>query len=128
MNGRRAKAARRAEPPPVVDGEAERLREFVAQAHDRLHKGDTDAAHELLHGALGSGVYDGDVPPLLGLAGFDEEFRRLCIAHGVRASFVALDPVTPGRLLSGGDAQLDGYVNGAMRLQCSPSGLHLGRR
>lgn len=112
MNGKQAKAERRAE-----RAEADRLRmvECVAQAHDRLHKDDVDAAHELLHQALGSGDVTTDVAPLAHVAIFDEEFRALCLRHGASASYVVEDPASPGRLLSGGHAGIDRLVNSAMR-------------
>lgn len=108
-----AKAARRPT-PPVVDPE------LVAQAHDRLHRDDVDGCHELLHAAMGSGAYTGDVAPLVTVIGFDAGFRELCTRHGIRASYVAIDAGHPrpdgaARLVSGGDAELDAHVTRAMR-------------
>lgn len=112
MSGKQAKAERR-----VERAEADRLRmvECCAQAHDRLHKDDVDAAHELLHQALGSGEIDTDVAPLAHVAIFDREFRDLCLRLGAKASYVVEDPAQAGRLLSGGDARVDRLVNSAIR-------------
>lgn len=106
MSGRRVKQARR---------EAA-LTEGIAQAHDRLHKGDVDDCHEILHQLLGSGYAESTVAPLTGTAiqQFDREFRDLCTRLGVRASFVVMDPEPRAdgahRLLSGGDAEIDRRV------------------
>lgn len=112
MSGRSAKAARRAE--------RERLDECVRQAHDQLHRDDVDACHELLHEALGQGEADVErVAPLAGLAQFDLAFRRLCLNHGVRAGYVAIDGERDSdgaaRLVSGGDGTLVALVDRAVR-------------
>lgn len=97
--------------------------ELVLQAHDRLHKGDVGAAHELIHAALGleEPTLD-DVAPLGQRARFDEAFRELCIREGVRASYVLIDRVESEgralnrvRLCSGGDGELCQIVDDAVR-------------
>jgi hypothetical protein len=93
------------------------MTEAVMQAHDRLHKEDIDGCHELLHQALEAGELDtGDVAPLADLAGFDADFRQICVRHNVRASFVAAQDVDERqRLLGGGNAQLAAFVGEALR-------------
>jgi hypothetical protein len=86
-------------------------------ADDRLHKDDVDGCHELLHQAMGTGEVKTDVAPLVPIADFDQAFRELCLRHGATASYVLAKP-TDGegqRLLSGGDAYLDGLVTRAVR-------------
>lgn len=106
MSGRSAKAARR--------DERERLVEHIAQAHDRLHKGDVEEAHELLHQALGSGEIDATVRPLSHRDKFDRAFRDLCVRHAVAASYILVDEIGGdgrARLLSGGDALLTSQLD-----------------
>lgn len=99
------------------------LDELVMQAHDRLHKDDVGAAHELLHAALGlEEPVMGDVAPLAQRQRFDEAFRQLCIREGVRASYVLIDRVESQgraldrvRLCSGGDGELCQIVDEAVR-------------
>lgn len=104
-----------------VDRSVARLREALAQIHDRLHKGDIENAHELCHQALGSGyVNPGDVAPLTerSFTTFDDEFRHLCMRTGLKAAFVVATPHDDGkgaRILTGGDAELDKFVNIALR-------------
>lgn len=112
MSGRQAKADRRAQ---RAEAERDRLVEHIAQAHDRLHKDDVDACHEVLHAALGSGELDTSVAPLAHTAMFDAEFRALCARTGAVASYVLEDPEQPGRILSGGHAGLDRVVTSAIR-------------
>lgn len=109
MSGRAAKAARRAERDHLV--------ERIVQAHDALHKGDVDTAHEQLHAAMGM-----DRPlavdPLADGERFDRAFRRLAAAHGVQAMYVRTfgEPDERGvRLVSGGDGALCELVDGAVR-------------
>lgn len=109
MSGRTAKAARRQE--------REHLVERIAQAHDALHKGDVDQAHEQLHAAMGA---DGTlaVDPLADGERFDRAFRQMAAAHGVQAMYVRAfgAPDERGtRLVSGGDAALCAFVDGAVR-------------
>lgn len=88
------------------------------QAHDALHKGDTDEAHEQLHAAMGAGERDLSVEPLRDGLGFDKAFRRLCVQHGVVAMYVRSgEPDEDGlaSLGSGGDGQLCTYVDAAIR-------------
>lgn len=89
---------------------ADEITEVLAQAHDALHKGQNDVAHELLHKALG---VDNDIEfPVAQIAhrfGFDQAFRTACRKNGVRAMYLLVDTVDRGgkaRLLSGGDAEL----------------------
>jgi hypothetical protein len=113
VSGRQAKAERRAE---RAAAERQQIIEIVAQAHDRLHKNDVDACHELLHAALGSGEMDpSGVAPLAHLAIFDDEFRKLCLRLGAKASYVLEDPAQEGRLVSGGHAGLDRLVTDSVR-------------
>lgn len=111
MSGSTAKTARR----------IARLTETIVQAHDRRDKDDVEACHAVLHQALGlnDGIVDGPdvVAPLGPRVPFDEAFRRLCIEHGARASYVLADRETPQgtRLISGGDAELCAHVDRAMR-------------
>ena len=112
MSGRTAKAARR----------ADKLAEAIAQIHDRLHRGDVEAAHELCHEAMDSGSVESDVAPLTGarMTTFDADFRQLCIRTGVRASYVAIDAANPDpergtRLVSGGDGPLVTMTDAALR-------------
>lgn len=107
MSGRQAKAARRAARDDVA--------EQILQAHDRLHKDDVSGCHDLLHALMCAGEPDTTVAPLLGSQPFDEAFRALCTKTGARAVFVLIDPDRPGRLISGGDAQLCAYVDERMR-------------
>lgn len=86
-------------------------RELVMAAHDALHKGDTAAAHELLHKALGvdnDAEMNRQIKGLAHIAGFDHAFITACRKHSVRAAYVLIDPVhsTNGRarMISGGDA------------------------
>jgi hypothetical protein len=109
VNAKQAKANRAVE---RVTAERDRLHEALAQAHDRLHKDDVDGCHDMLHQGLGSGELVSDVAPLSGLSDFDRRFRDLCLETGMRASYVAIDG---RRLLSGGDAELDGIVTAAVR-------------
>lgn len=114
MSGRKAKAARGTR-AAEVEAERDRLLEHIAQAHDRLHKDDPDACHEVLHSAMGTGELDSSVAPLAHLALFDDEFRRLCVRLGAKASYVLEDPAQAGRIISGGNAALDGMVSAAVR-------------
>lgn len=94
------------------------LEEAIAQAHNRLHAGDVDGCHELLHVALGSGYVPVDESRRLTgtpVAEFDRRFRELCLETGVRAAFVAADKQ---RLVSGGDAEIDSVLN---RLVAGPN-------
>lgn len=94
-------------------------REHVLQAHDRLHKDEVDACHELLHAALGlEEPLIHDVAPLIQRAEFDADFRALCLRHGARASFVLIDrweDERGARLISGGDADLVALIDGCLR-------------
>lgn len=87
-----------------------RLLEVIVQAHDRIHKGQVDEAEEILHQALGAGDYDGDVASLSQHHGFDEAFRRLCVARRLRAAYVLVGEMNVEerevRLISGGDSIL----------------------
>lgn len=115
MNGRQAKAQRR-QTQRHQSHEEQRLTELVMQAHDRLHKDDPDACHEILHVALGTGYLD--IDPLAHRSGFDAGFRALCTQHGVRAAFVMIDRTDEtgqARLIGGGDAQLDALLAKALR-------------
>lgn len=108
MNGRAAKTDRR----------VRRLQEHIAQAHDRLHKDDVDACHEVIHAAMGSGQAPTDVAPLAHRAAFDAAFRSLCVAKGVRAAFVMLDSVDGegrARVVTGGDAEVCNVVDVSLR-------------
>jgi hypothetical protein len=94
-------------------------RELILQAHDLLHKGDVKGAHEALHKALG---VDNDAPeasaPMAHRMGFDSAFRTACRKNGVRAMYVLVDSQDAtgnARILSGGDAELCQFVDGAMR-------------
>ncbi len=114
MSDRQAKAARRAE--------RERLTEALLQAHDRLHRDDIEACHQVLHDALGIPTdtpHAGpDVAPLSQHLKFDQAFIQLCTRLRVRASYVLAagqDPEKGTRLLSGGDAQLAGYIDQHLR-------------
>lgn len=94
--------------------------EYVAQAHDRLHKDDVDACHQLLHTALGvtDDTDPGDVAPLSHRSGFDEAFRELCLRHGVEAMYVLVDGVDNegyARLLAGGAANLCREIEAKLR-------------
>lgn len=94
------------------------LAEHVRQAHDRLHKDDIDEAHQQLHAALGLDDAPTDVAPMGQRSGFDAEFRKLCLRHAVRATFVMIDTVDEhgqARLLSGGDAELCALIDRNMR-------------
>lgn len=107
MNGRAAKTDRR----------VRRLQEALVQAHDRLHKDDVDACHEVLHAALGAGEAMTDVAPLAHRSAFDAAFRSLCIAKGVRAAYVLIDSADGdrARVLTGGDAHLCHVVDASLR-------------
>lgn len=93
-------------------------RELALQAHDLLHKGDVAGAHEVLHKMLG---LDNEAPtakPIGQRSAFDMAFITACRKNGVRAAYVLIDEVGGdgrARLLSGGDAQLCGVVDQAMR-------------
>jgi hypothetical protein len=110
VSGRQAKAARR----------RDRLTEALLQAHDRLHKDDVDGCHEIIHAALGAGELPDDVAPLAQRAGFDREFQRICVEHGVRAAYVAVDSVDGNgraRMLSGGEASVVAMIDRSLRAQ-----------
>lgn len=83
--------------------------EMIRQAHDRLHKGDIEAAHQFLHKALG--MPDETPEPVKGLSrygGFEQAFVTASRKHRVLAAWVVFepDPARPGmaRLLAGGNA------------------------
>ena len=88
----------------------EDLLEICNQAHDELHKGNTQEAHELLHKALdGERLYMLRVNPLLHRAAFDVAFRDASAEHGAVAMYILADNQTSEgqvRILTGGDAQL----------------------
>lgn len=87
--------------------------ESVMQAHDRLHKGDVAAAHELLHKALGVENEAPDTAPLAHRLGFDAAFRTACRKNGVRAAYVLIDSHSEkgARIIAGGDAALCALLN-----------------
>lgn len=86
-------------------------RENVLQAHDRLHKGDVEAAHELVHVALGlEEEVEHEVAPLALSSAFDADFRALCVKYGAKASYILVDRYEEEkgghRIISGGDGEL----------------------
>lgn len=92
--------------------------DIVAAAHDRLHKGAIDEAHELLHKALG---VENDAAPverkLVHLRNFDAAFRTACKKNGVRAMYIVVES-TDGRharLVTGGDADCCAIVDPLLR-------------
>lgn len=101
-----------------------RVLEGAIQAHDRLHKDDIAGCHDLLHYALGvdDDATEGarnSVEPLSQRTGWDKAFRDLCRRFDVKASFVLVDSVDEAegtsRLLSGGDGELCGLIDTALR-------------
>jgi len=119
MSGRQAKAARKAAEKATTN-----WKEAILQIHDRIHKGEIEAAHEMCHEALGSGRVTSDVAPLGGgPAEFDRLFRELCISTRTKASYVAGVPVDDDgqiRVLTGGDQELDAIVCGALQETIAP--------
>ena len=93
--------------------------ESVYQAHDLLHKGMVEEAHEVLHKLMG---IDNDAPvdhrPIAHRQGFDQAFITACRKNGVRAAYVMIDTQDESgvvRLLGGGDAQLSSVIDRAVR-------------
>lgn len=90
------------------------MSDILLQVHDQLHKGNVDAAHELLHKALGLDNESDAVRlaprPLAHMSAFDNDFRKLCQKHGIRAMFVAdggkRHEDGKHRILTGGSAEL----------------------
>lgn len=125
--GKSVKRARQRDTKRVLEG--------AIQAHDRLHKDDVAGCHDLLHYALGVDDDAGTVEPLSQRTGWDKAFRDLCRRFDVKASFVLVDSVdeTEGvsRLLSGGDSELCGLIDTALRgamVDEGPAGLDAAGR
>lgn len=94
------------------------VKEHAWLAHDALHKDDTATAHAELHRALGisqddEGMVSATKPATGSMQRFDAEFRTLCLAHGVHAAYVAVEPT--GRALTGGDADVCAEVDRRLR-------------
>lgn len=115
MNGKQAKRSRR------EASEIERVTEALLQAHDRLHKGDTEGAHLELHRGLMLPNLNGTstIAPLGHLAKFDAAFLALTAKHGMQVSYLLVDEKNSAperkRLISGGDADLCQYMDHQLR-------------
>lgn len=99
---------------------AGRLREAIAQIHDRIHKEEIEDAHALCHQALGSGRVTTKVAPLRSseLSTFDNQFIELCKRLNVSASYVAVFPsgiASKTRIMTGGAVGVDRIVTSALR-------------
>lgn len=118
MSGSTAKAERRAK-AVVLQRQLDTMTEGLLQVHDRLHKDDVAAAHELIHELLGAGKFESDVAPLgaSGMSEFDKRFAALCVQLNARAGYVLAVPATEGRtrLLTGGHQDVNSVMDAALR-------------
>lgn len=98
-----------------------RLKAHTLEAHDALHVGEVDRAHECLHRALG-----GEDPTDHGLrlaagSSFDEDFRALLAKHKAVAAYVRLSAERVGNdnvrvaVGTGGEANLCGRLDQVIR-------------
>ena len=95
--------------------------EAISQAHDQLHKGNVDQAHELIHKAMGiDNSVEMPARPIAHRRGFDRAFIKACRKHEVKAAFVLVDGEDESgrsRLLAGGDAELCQFLGQLLRGQ-----------
>jgi hypothetical protein len=95
------------------------ITECLWQAHDQMHKGNHEAAHEMIHKGLGIDNEDTPFPAAPGRhrLDFDTAFRTACRKNGAKAMYVLVDGVSEkgSRLLSGGDAELVAFIDEMIR-------------
>lgn len=95
--------------------------ELVYQAHQKLHDGDINACHELLHQACGivNDMPAGQVAPLSHWHKFEQAFATACRKNGVQAAFVIMQPHADDpdrvRIVAGGNAMIAAELAKAMK-------------
>lgn len=107
------------------------LAQALSVIHDELHKGNAEAAHKVVHLALG--VEDGDIDPLgrKFYRDFDVAFNTACRKNNVVAAYVIFDHDNPDeprqvRVLMGGNLYalklLKPIVNAGQHVVAAPMG------
>jgi len=75
--------------------DAATLKEIALQAHDALHRGDVEGAHQLLH-RICEGTESFVAATVPRRLDFDHAFRTACRKHGAEAGYLLLIPQPGG--------------------------------